>query len=82
MYYTVYDMKNITITITEELDAAARAEARRRGVSKSELIRETLSAALTEVPVKSKKDLWYELAGFGEPGISVEPEEIDDIIYR
>lgn len=74
-------MKTITITIPEELDERAAAEAHRRGLSKSELIRQGLDALLPPSPRVSEEDLWRSLAGFGEPDIRVEQDEIDDIIY-
>lgn len=75
-------MKTITITITEELDRRAADEARRRGISKSELIREGLGAVLgAERGDDDKDDLWQSLAGFGAEGVSVEDGEIDDIVY-
>lgn len=75
-------MKTITITITEELDRRAANEARRRGISKSELIREGLGALLGAEREHDKDDLWQSLAGFGAEGVSVEDGEIDDIVYR
>lgn len=75
-------MKTITITITEELDRRAADEARRRGISKSELIREGLGAVLGPVTDDESGDLWESLAGFGSDGISVEEGEIDEIVYR
>ena len=74
-------MKRVTITMPEELDAQAAAEARRRGISKSELIRRGLTAVLPARSPEQSKDLWRELAGFGERGLSVEPEEIDAVVY-
>jgi hypothetical protein len=75
-------MKNITITITEELDAAAAAEARRRGLSKSELIRLSLASVLTGQPSNHGDNTWLELAGFGNPDLTVDADEIDDTVYR
>ncbi len=75
-------MKTITITITEELDRRAADEARRRGISKSELIREGLGAVLGPVTDDGSGDLWESLAGFGTDGISVEEGEIDESVYR
>lgn len=75
-------MKTITITITEELDRRAADEARRRGISKSELIRVGLGAVLgAERRDDDHDDLWRSLAGFGAQGVSVEDGEIDEIVY-
>lgn len=74
-------VKTITITIPEELDKRATAEARRRGISKSELIRQGLGSVLSPAPQGSEDDPWHSLAGFGAEDISVRPGEVDDIIY-
>ena len=79
MYHAT--MKAVTITMPEELDAHAAAEARRLGISKSELIRRGLAAVLPAAQSEPSKNLWYELAGFGPADVSVEPGEIDDIVY-
>jgi hypothetical protein len=73
-------MKTITITITEELDAAAALEARRRGLSKSELIRRSLATVLSEHP-ENEGNLWLDLAGFGPKDLAVEEGEIDRVVY-
>ncbi|MCC5951850.1 MAG: ribbon-helix-helix protein, CopG family [Acidimicrobiia bacterium] len=74
-------MKAITITITEELDRRAADEARRRGISKSELIRQGLGAVLGDGLDDDEGDLWRSLAGFGTDGISVDGDEVDEIVY-
>ena len=78
-------VKTITIMITEDLDERAAAEARRRGISKSELIRQGLGAVLGPAAVVSAEgpgeDPWRSLAGFGAPGVSPAPGEIDDVVY-
>jgi hypothetical protein len=74
-------MKAVTITMPEELDAEAAAEARRLGISKSELIRRGLAAVLPVERSERSKNMWLERAGFGSKGISVEPGEIDEVVY-
>lgn len=74
-------MKAVTITMPAELDAEAAAEARRLGISKSELIRRGLAAVLPDSRPEPAKGVWVERAGFGSKGISVEPGEIDEIVY-
>jgi hypothetical protein len=78
----VEPVKTITITVPEELDALAVAEARRRGISKSQLIRVGLSAVLSPPPEESDEDLWRSLAGFGSSDLSVGTDEINDVVYR
>lgn len=74
-------MKTITITITEDLDRRAAAEARRRGMSKSELIREGLGAILGAEADDRGDDPWRSLAGFGGHGLSTDVGEIDETVY-
>ena len=59
-------MKAVTITMPEELDAEAAAEARRLGISKSELIRRGLAAVLPAERSEPGKNMWVERAGFVE----------------
>lgn len=75
-------VKTITITIPEDLDQQAAAEARRRGISKSELLRRGLEAELPTPVDEPGADLWRSLAGFGLDNLSAKPGEIDDVVYR
>lgn len=74
-------VKTVTITIPEELDSEAAAEARRLGISKSELIRRGLAAVLPVERLDTGADPWIDLAGFGGEGLSVEAGEIDAVVY-
>jgi len=74
-------VKAVTITIPAELDAEAAAEARRLGISKSELIRRGLAAVMPAGRIDAHGDAWSELAGFGSRGITVQPGEIDEVVY-
>jgi hypothetical protein len=76
-------VKAVTITLPEDLDAAAAAEAKRLGTSKSELIRRGLEAVLPADAVDGDvADPWTQLAGFGSDGLSTEPGEVDRIVYE
>ena len=79
----MYDalMKAVTITMPEELDAQAAAEAQRLGISKSELIRRGLAVVLPGESSGEVDDPWTLMTGFGPADVSVAPGEIDDIVY-
>ena len=70
----------VQVTIPEELDSEATEEAKRLGISKSELIRRGLIALLPDRRML-EDDPWRDLAGFGSEDLSTEPGEIDDLVY-
>ena len=72
----------ISVTIPEELDRAAAEEAKRRGISKSELIRMGLRALLPESDDRADQNPWVRLAGFGPDGVAAGPDEIDTVVYE
>lgn len=74
-------MKTITITIPDELDAEAAAEAKRLGISKSELIRRGITALLPVHDLEADDDSWRRLAGFASKDTTAEPGEIDRVVY-
>jgi len=74
-------VKTITITIPDELDAEAAAEAKRRGISKSELIRRGLATLLPNQDTQPADDPWHKLAGFAGKELTAEPGEIDRVVY-
>ncbi len=74
-------MKTITITIPDDLDAEAAAEAKRLGISKSELIRRGLSALLPDHALEAEEDPWRGLAGFASGDKTTEPGDIDRVVY-
>lgn len=80
----MYDrrMKAITITIPDDLDAEAANEARRLGISKSELIRRGLAAVLPDREIEPDQDPWRRLAGFGGSQVVAEPGDIDRVVYE
>lgn len=51
------------------------------GISKSELIWRGLAAVLPADKPELSENLWLDLAGFGEVGVSVEPGGIDEVVY-
>lgn len=73
-------MKMITVTLPWDLDARASQEAKRRGISKSELVRRGLAIMLAEAPLDSSDlRLWTTFAGFGPEGLSVTADAIESV---
>ena len=82
-------MKTISITIPIDLDHRAAEEARRRGISKSELIRQGLAEVLPErepSPMPeidssmSTAEVLRRFGGFGSPDVTA-GDDIDAVIY-
>lgn len=68
-------MRRINVYIHEELDGRAEREARRRGISKAALIRESLRA---ELGAADERDPIDELVGLSD----ADPvDDIDAVIY-
>lgn len=63
--------------IDEHLDAAAAAEAKRRGISKAELIRHAVARELDGSPA-AEDDPWDAMIGW----LDDEPvDDIDEVVY-
>jgi hypothetical protein len=65
------------ISLTEEEYEAAKAEARRLGISLAELLRRSLRSIL---PVDASKP-WMRYAGMVESGDTESSRHIDDVVY-
>ena len=70
-------MMRTQISLTPEEMRAARAEAKRLGISLAELLRRSLRALL---PAESTKP-WMRYAGMVESGDSESSKHIDEIVY-
>jgi hypothetical protein len=70
-------MRRIQMHIDEDLDRAAAAEARRRGVSKAALIRASLEREL-DAAAPDPDDPWDAMIGWLNDGAV---EDIDEVIY-
>jgi Ribbon-helix-helix protein, copG family len=70
-------MRRIQIHIDETLDAAVKAEAARRGVSKAALIRSCIAREVG-APAPAPDDPWDAMTGW----LDDDPvDDIDDVIY-
>lgn len=75
--YTVITVIRTQISLTEEEYEAAKAEARRLGISLAELLRRSLRSIL---PVDASKP-WMRYAGMVESGDPESSRHIDDVVY-
>ena len=71
-------VQRTTVKLPDELDARLRHEARRRGVTLSELTREAIEALL-DAPRGRRRLL---AAGAGASGMSTVSEQIEEILAR
>ena len=65
------------ISLSEKEYESAKAEAKRRGISLAQLLRESLRSVL---PVDEKKP-WMRLAGIVESGDPKSSQRIDEVVY-
>jgi hypothetical protein len=70
-------MMRTQISLTLDEMRAARAEAKRLGISLAELLRRSLRTLL---PAESSKP-WMRYAGMIESGDAISSQRIDDVIY-
>lgn len=70
-------MERTQISLTAEEMRAARAEAKRLGISLAELLRRSLRTLLPADPAKP----WMRYAGMIESGDASSSRTIDDVIY-
>ena len=70
-------MVRTQVSLTEEEYEAAKAEARRLGISLAELLRRSIRSILPVDPSKP----WMRYAGMVESGDSESSRHIDDVVY-
>lgn len=70
-------MVRTQVSLTEEEYEAAKAEARRLGISLAELLRRSLRSILPVDPSKP----WMRYAGIVESGDRKSSQRIDDVVY-
>ena len=70
-------MKRTQISLSEEEYLLAKKEAKRRGISLAELLRQGIRAML---PIQKEKS-WMRYRGFVETGNPDANQSIDDIVY-
>ncbi|MCC6221885.1 MAG: ribbon-helix-helix protein, CopG family [Thermoleophilia bacterium] len=72
-------LRRVQLVLDRELDDALAREARRAGISKSELARRILRERLEPVPPLEDDPLW-ELVGI-VAGASNDSARVDDVVY-